>query len=307
VADGSNRIREVLANGFIVTIAGSGTRGYSGDGGAGTFAQLSGPTAVAVDASGNVYVADSGNDAVRLLQPSAGALTISAVTNGATYKTGAIAPGEVVVIYGSGMGPAQLTQFQLNSAGLVPTNVAGTTVYFNGTPAPVLYTSANQVSAIVPFSISGSTAQVVVQYQGQVSPSLSVAVAPTAPSLFTLNGSGSGQALAITRDGSINDSAHTVKAGDLITLYATGLGQTNPASQDGQPATVPLPLPVASVSATIGGKSATVQYAGAAPRTVAGVMQINVFVPSGLTSGDVSVTIQADAAASQNDVTIAVE
>jgi uncharacterized protein (TIGR03437 family) len=64
---------------------------------------------------------------------------------------------------------------------------------------------------------------------------------------------------------------------------------------------------VATVSATIGGKTAIVQYAGAAPRTVAGVMQINVFVPSGLTAGDVSVTIQAGAATSQNDVTIAVQ
>jgi uncharacterized protein (TIGR03437 family) len=263
---------------------------------------------VAIDhQSGALYVADTGNDAARILQPSAGGLTISAVTNGASYQAGAIAPGEVVVIFGSEMGPAQLTEFTLNSAGLVPTNLAGTTVFFNGTPAPLLYTSANQVSAIVPFSLSGSTAQVVVQYQGQVSSSFSVNVAPTAPSLFTSNGSGTGQVLALTRNGGLNDSAHPAQAGDLVTLYTTGLGQTNPAGQDGLPAAIPLPLPVANVSATIGGKSAIVQYAGGAPGIVAGVMQINVFVPAGLTAGDVPVAIQAGTASSQNGVTIAVQ
>ena len=86
----------------------------------------------------------------------------------------------------------------------MPLTLAGTTVYFNGTPAPVLYTSANQVGVVAPFGLSGDKADVVVTYQGQVSAALTVSVAPSAPGLFTLDGSGRGQAVAVNQDGSIN-------------------------------------------------------------------------------------------------------
>jgi sugar lactone lactonase YvrE len=70
IADwGNNRIRKVSSDGIITTIAGDGTLGYSGDGGLGTKASLSGPSALAVDSAGNVYVADQGNGAIRVLRP----------------------------------------------------------------------------------------------------------------------------------------------------------------------------------------------------------------------------------------------
>ena len=70
IADtGNNRIRKV-SNGVITTIAGSGAQGYSGDGGPATIAALSVPTGVAVDSAGNVYIADYGNDRVRVLTQS---------------------------------------------------------------------------------------------------------------------------------------------------------------------------------------------------------------------------------------------
>ena len=66
IADrGNNRIREVGANGIISTVAGNGTNGYSGDGGAATNANLNSPYGVAVDSSGNLYVADTGNHRIR--------------------------------------------------------------------------------------------------------------------------------------------------------------------------------------------------------------------------------------------------
>jgi hypothetical protein len=70
IADwGNNRIRKVSNEGIITTIAGDGTLGYSGDGCLGTRASLSGPSALAVDNAGNVYVADQGNGAIRVLRP----------------------------------------------------------------------------------------------------------------------------------------------------------------------------------------------------------------------------------------------
>src|SRR5208282_1432049 len=63
--EGSQRIRKVGSNGIITTVAGNGTQGYSGDGGAATNAELYLPTGVAVDASGNLFIVDSGNNVIR--------------------------------------------------------------------------------------------------------------------------------------------------------------------------------------------------------------------------------------------------
>src|SRR5581483_9601775 len=162
----------------------------------------------------------------------------------------------------------------------------------NGVPGPILYTSATQVSAAVPYGVSGSNVQVYVVYQGQASAPVNVSVAAVAPALFTSDGSGKGLAAAINNaDNSINGPSHAAAAGSLVTLFATGLGATNPAGIDGLPGGLPLPQPATPVTATIGGKAATVQYAGGAPGIIAGVSQINLVVPSGLTAGNNAVVI----------------
>jgi uncharacterized protein (TIGR03437 family) len=212
-----------------------------------------------------------------------------------------------VVIYGSGLGPSTLTQFQLGANGLVPTTVAGTSVYFNSLAAPVLYTSLNQVAVIVPFGISGSQVQISTVYNGQFSAPFAASVATAIPSLFTLNNSGSGQAAAVNQDGSVNGAGTPAKIGNAISLYLTGAGQTNPAGADGQPGTGVGNLPVLPVTATIGGRTATVQYAGGALGLVAGVVQVNVIVPAGVTAGAaVPVTVLVGSNSTQSNVTIAV-
>jgi trimeric autotransporter adhesin len=214
------------------------------------------------------------------------------VANAASNLSGPIAPGEVVVIYGSGMGPDQLTQYQPNGNGFVPTNLAGTTVLINGAFAPIIYTSANQVAAVAPFATGGAVAQLFVQYQGQSSAAFNLPVATAAPGLFTLDGSGAGQAAAVNQDGSLNGGEHPAKAGSFVSLYVTGAGQTNPGGSDGHLAAVPLPLPVLPVTVTIGGKTAVTNYAGASPGSVEGVMQVNAQIPSGLAAGNVPVVVQ---------------
>ena len=306
IADGSARVRKVFSTGTIVTIAGNGTRGYSGDGGAAANASLSGPSALARSGS-NILVADTGNNAVRLLQFAGFGLTIGAVTNGATNLPGAISPGEIVVIYGSGLGPAQLAPFQIGANGQVGTNAGGTSVFFNGSPGPMLYASANQVAAIVPYAISGANAQVVVQFQGQPSAAVTVPIAQATPALFTLDSSGKGQAAAINnRDGSVNGPSHPASTADTVILYATGTGQTNPPGTDGALATIPFPLVAVQVTVTVGGQSVTPSYAGGAPGIVAGVTQINVPIPSGLTAGPVPVVVKVGGVATQDGVTIVV-
>jgi uncharacterized protein (TIGR03437 family) len=93
-----------------------------------------------------------------------------------------------------------------------------------------------------------------------------------------------------------------------VTIYATGEGQTNPAGVDGKLAnTAPYPAPLQPVSAQIGGLNAVVNYAGAAPELVAGVIQLNLQVPTGtIASGAVPVVITIGGVASQLTATIAV-
>ncbi len=307
IADGSSRVRKVFVTGLIQSIAGNGTKGYTGDGGIATSATLSGPSALSVNSTGNVWVADTLNNAVRLLQFASGGTTVNAVTNGASNLSGPVAPGEVIVIYGSGLGPAQLAQYQVNANGLVPTSVGGTSVYINGSPAPMVYSSASQVAAVVPFGISGSLAQLYVQNQNLTSAPFNLSVASQIPAIFTL-GSGTGQAAAINnKDGSINGAGHPAKVGDYVELYITGVGQTSPSGADGSINAGTLPLPVAPVTVTIGGVPANVNFAGGAPGIVAGVFQVNAQIPAGVTAGSaVPVVVQVGTSNSQPNVTIAV-
>ncbi len=308
IADGSARVRKLFLSGIITTIAGTGVRGYSGDGGGAPNARLNGPSAVAVNAAGSVWVADTLNHAVRLLQFTGGGTTVSAVTSGASNLSGPVAPGEVIVIWGSGLGPTPLVQYRTDSNGMVSTNLEGTSVFVNGVLAPVLYASANQLAAVVPFGVNGSLAQLYVQSQNVTSAPFNVSVASQIPAIFTLNGSGAGQAAAINnKDGAINGAARPAKVGEYVQLYITGAGQTNPAGTDGLINSGPGPVPNGTVKVTIGGQTAIVNFAGGAPGAVAGVLQVNAQIPSGITAGGaIPVVVQVGTSNSQPGVTIAV-
>ena len=111
-------------------------------------------------------------------------------------------------------------------------------------------------------------------------------IAASAPSFFSLTGTGAGQAAAVNVDRSINDAAHPVKIGGYVSLDATGEGQTSPTGVDGKLAsTQPYPQPLLPVSVTIGGLPATFTYAGAAPTEVAGLLQVVVQIPQGVQPG----------------------
>jgi len=306
ITDGSARVRRVYANGLIATVGGNGTLGYSGDGGASTAATLNGPAALAVASNGGVYVADSNNNAVRLLLPLGAGISIAAVAHNATNLSGALAPGEVVVLYGSGLGPDTLTIAQLDVNGVLPTSVGGTTVYFGSILAPLLYASPGQVGAIVPFGTGGSQVQILAYYNGRYSAPFTASVATAVPGVYTRDGSGTGQVLAWNQDGSVNTASSPAKAGSIISLYVTGAGQTTPAGVDGLQALDTTYRPILPVTATIGGASAAVQYAGSARGLVSGVIQVNLTVPSGVTAGSAPLVLQVGSNSTQPGLTVAV-
>jgi uncharacterized protein (TIGR03437 family) len=182
-------------------------------------------------------------------------------------------------------------------------------VLFDGVAAPIIYSSAGQVSCIAPYAIAGkANVTVVVEYQGVNSNIVTVPVQAARPALFTANASGSGPAAMLNQDSSVNTAANPAEKGSIVVLYATGEGVTTPGGVDGQIANAVYPKPVAPVSVSIGGMPAEVLYAGAAPGLVAGVMQVNVRVPEGLAgTGAVPVQVTVGGAVSRTGVTLAVK
>jgi uncharacterized protein (TIGR03437 family) len=241
-----------------------------------------------------------------------GAVSISAngIVNAASYAGGSVSPGEIVTIFGSGLGPNTLVGAQLDSRGYVTTSLAQTQVLFDGVDAPMIYTLAGQVSAVVPYEVSGkSTTQVQVVYQGQSSNLVSMPVSTVIPGIFTSNASGTGPGAIINQNGTVNTASNPASAGTYVFVYATGEGQTNPAGVDGEPGGSPVAVPVAQpVTATVGGLSAQVQYAGGAPGLVAGVCQVNILIPLGASAGSsIPIVINIGGRNTQANVTLAVK
>ena len=280
----NNTVQKILPGGTQVTIAGNGTAGFAGDGGPANFAELNSPYGVALDAAGNVYVADSGNMVIRKLTQSC-TVCLAGIANAATNQNSTIAPGEIVVIYGSGLGPATLTSAP---GGYYGTELAGTIVQFNGLNSPIIYTSSTQVAVVVPYGVPpASTVPLAVFYNGASSGPANVAVWLYAPGIFSLNATGSGPAAAINQNGTVNSTSNPAALGSYISLYTTGGGQVSPTPIDGTVAPSSLsaiPKPVQPVSVTVGGQSALVTYAGGAPGEVNGLMQVNIQIPTSLTS-----------------------
>jgi uncharacterized protein (TIGR03437 family) len=231
----------------------------------------------------------------------------SSVVNAASFLPGPVAPGEIVTVFGTGFGPGPLKTLQL-TAGLANTTLGGTRMLFDGVPAPIVYTVKNQFSAVVPYVVAGkSSTQVQVEYRGTRSAPVTLQLAPAAPAIFTLESSGRGGGAVLNQDSTVNSPSNPAPIGSIVSIFATGEGQTSPAGIDGKPGSDPVPHPILPVSVTIGGQTVTPKYAGGAPGSVAGVLQVNVQIPSGIQTGSaVPVVVQVGNTSSQAGVTIAV-
>jgi len=261
------------------------------------------------------------------------AAVITAVVNAASYATGTVtapdigtvSPGELVSIYGTNLGPTTPAAMSITGGGFVDTvSASGVAVTVDGTAAPLIYVSETQINVQVPYEAAIGTKKVVSVTNGTNPPvTASVTVAATAPGLFTADGSGSGQLAALnynatTKAYTFNNSTTLAKIGDTVILYLTGEGIYDSAPLLGGAsdtgfvippglAVTPQVSPLPTVS--IGGVDATpgVAYAGPIVGSIIGVLQINVKVPAGSTTGTqvpVSVTIGANG--SQAGTTLAV-
>jgi uncharacterized protein (TIGR03437 family) len=253
---------------------------------------------------------------VTLLVSAAGTPVVTAITNGASLQPGAVSPGEIVTLFGNNIGPATPTtgtSFTPTASGTVPTTLGNISVTFNNVAAPLIFVAPGQINAIVPYEVAGQTSvPVIVTNNGTASATTTVSVAATAPSIFSLTENGSGQGAIENANASINGASNPAAPGSIISIYATGEGQLLPAGTTGciTGGTLPLPKPVANVSVTIGGQLATpITYAGEAPDSVCGLIQINATVPSGLSAGaqPVILAIGNNNNATSQNITVAVQ
>lgn len=198
-----------------------------------------------------------------------------------------IAPGEIITVFGLGIGPVTGQAATLDASGRVPDTVAGVRVLFDGAAVPVLYADSGQINAIAPFSLApGSTTLVEVEVQGHRAPAIAVAVKDTVPSLFTQDGSGQGRVLAFNQDATLNSPENPAKLGTIVTLFATGTGVTSPASEAGAIAQSidarPAQIPAVVLYGKTGGIPLTAVYAGPSPGSITSVTQFNLRLPESI-------------------------
>jgi uncharacterized protein (TIGR03437 family) len=188
------------------------------------------------------------------------------VSAASTQQFVPLAPGSIISIYGDRLATATQTY----SSTPLPRQMAGTTVTMSGRTLPLYFVSPGQVNAQVPFDLNVNT-----QHQIQIlsgvtaSQPIYVDVAPAQPAIFA-----------------IVPLQTAVKAGDVIVLFAAGLGAVDPSVDAGAVAgSGGLSNAVNPVVVSVGGQNAQVAFAGLAPGFV-GLYQINAYVPNGVPSGN---------------------
>jgi uncharacterized protein (TIGR03437 family) len=214
-------------------------------------------------------------------------VTSSGILNAASLVSGAVSPGELITIIGDGIGPMNPTRGTILPNGLVATQIGNTSVWFDAVAAPMLFASYYQLKVIVPYEINGNpTTQLVIQQGSNQTDPLKLNVVPATPGIFTQVGNGTGQAVVLNQDGSLNSPGNPAQRGSVVMIYANGGGQLNPPAVTGQITSNTPGLLSVPASVSFGGDVAdTPLYAGAAPGLVSGVIQVNVTVPMDAPTG----------------------
>jgi uncharacterized protein (TIGR03437 family) len=221
-----------------------------------------------------------------------------------TITTGA--PGSILSIYGTNLSPATAGLDGFYAPKALATSMDGVSVIVGGVKAPLYFISPGQINAQTPFEVTPGTLQAVVTNLAGVSLPSNVTVANLAPSIFIVDQTNNLGAILKNSDFSLVSKANPVKAGDLILIYSTGLGQTTPSVATGAVVVPPSNgfNNTSGVTVTIGGQNANVVYSIASPG-FAGLYQTAVNVPTGVT-GAANVVLKSGTASS-NTVSITVQ
>jgi uncharacterized protein (TIGR03437 family) len=292
---GTNGTASAPGGSFVDELSADGTKLLNSDqypsGGAGQ--------TIAMDQGGVIHVAGSAGLVSTVTAGLPFSPRVLSILNAAAGTfIGQVAPGEVISIYGLGVGPYNaVTATPAN--GLFPTSLGGTQVLVNGTPIPLLYVSASQINAEIPSPVPGvanndtDSGIAVVEVINEVLewdpvqqievpealPDFRVAVVRSDFAVFQKPGP---SMAVINQDGTLNKTANPAKAGSTVSIWATGFGVTGPPA-DGAVTTAAnnycssCQVVLNYVSTNI---TETVEYAGTSPGLIDGLMQINIMIPA---------------------------
>jgi len=264
-----------------------------------TFANYQAGPALALASNGTVLFAGV-NGTLASIDFSSGS-RVNCVVDPADYvQLRTVAPGQLLSLFGTDLAPAKPF--------IPPTGAAASTasfgVFFNGIPAPILYSSAQQINVQVPYEIDGQTTvqMQVVDRQNPLplSETLTLGVVQRQPTVFLAPSALTSlfpgytvcggvmtfgvATLALNADGTLNDCSNPAIAGSVVTVFVDGLGPVTPALTTGAiAAAAPVAL-TPSVVATNSGAVLTTSTLSV-PGAITGVAQLQLKLPKGLPAG----------------------
>ena len=228
------------------------------------------------------------------------AYSAESIVNAADNQSGVLAPNTIGTIYGANLAydTAAISASDIRG-GVLPTvlGTSETRVFINNYPADLYYVSPTQINFLVPPNLSAQAAIVQVVIDGLAGPPIALTLGSAAPGLFQLDLQ---NAVATEPDGSVLTPASPARPGDIVILYATGLGGVTPPAVYGQLPTAAAPLIAgANLSILLDGTAVppnAIDFAGVAP-DFAGLYQINLTLPMS-TGVNPQIQLQLDGASS---------
>jgi uncharacterized protein (TIGR03437 family) len=206
--------------------------------------------------------------------------SVQSAADGSTH----VAAGGLISVYGTQMSPVSIATSQIP----LPTAMGESCLTVNGTPVPLLFVSANQVNAQLPFNVSGS-ATMSIHTPAGISNNFNFTSQTAAPSVFMSGSAGPETGLATmfrADNGELVTPTNPLHEGDTVVIYLTGLGNISPAVDAGRAAPMsPLSWANQQPTVTLGGAQMTLLYAGVVPTYISGLYQINATVPGGVPQG----------------------
>ena len=205
----------------------------------------------------------------------------ASIVNAATQTVGTLAPNTIATIYGTNLSwtTHAVTTGDLDG-GTLPSSLAGVTVYVNGIAGNLFFVSPGQINFLIPYEITSPTATVLVARQGVAGPPATILLANAAPGFFQWSGN---FALAEHADGSLISSSSPAQPGEIVVLYAAGLGRTSPDVDAGHIVYTATSILYASeLQILLNGvpcPASSIYYAGLTPG-YAGLYQINLMLPN---------------------------
>lgn len=229
------------------------------------------------------------------------------IVNASNYTYGPFAPNSVLSIFGTNLSwnTYSAASSDIGASGL-PVSLAGVSVYVDNWPAPLYYVSPTQINFLIPGNEIAGNVTVCVTREGVSGPLATIALVNAAPALFDL---GNGFAIATHANGSLLTDASPAQTNEIVVVYATGLGPTNPNPAPGQiPLTAAILQYANTLSVSLGGtvlQPIFIKYAGLTPESV-GLYQINLQIPPGVGT-DPAIQVSMGAQSNANSLQLAVQ